>query len=185
MKKQKNQKDNLRLGIVVLGVLLFAFSHCKNPNGPDSNFKATLTIKNFCGATVEIYLDDNLIISVANGFEQFIDNITKGSHLLEAFKAGTDMLVATESVDFSTSGDYFWELYGPARIIVTNDYGETLRILINGEYLGDLDDTFSEEITKVTFGEHKLEAVKVSDDDVAASTTISVQEVKEYFWTIK
>jgi len=56
--------------------------------------------------------------------------------------------------------------------------------MVNGSYLGDLDDTYSEGISKVTFGEHRLDAIK-SNDDVAASITIDVTEVKDYFWTIQ
>ncbi len=185
MVKQIKQRINRSIGIIFLiGILLFALTSCKSPNGIDSNFIATITVTNLCGATVEIYMDDSLIFTIANGFEQVIDNIVKGSHLLEAFKAGTNMLVADEAIDISTSDDYWWEIYGPSRIIVTNKYGETLRIMVNGSYLGDLDDTYSEGISKVTFGEHRLDAIK-SNDDVAASITIDVTEVKDYFWTIQ
>lgn len=185
MVKQIEQRINRSVGIIFLmGILLFGLMNCKSPNGIDSNFEATIKVINLCGATVEIYIDDNLIFTLANGLEQVIDNIVKGSHLLEAFKAGTNMLVAAEAFDISTSGDYWWEIFGPSRIIVTNNYGETVKILVNGSYLGDLDDTFSEGITKVTFGEHKLDAIK-SNDEVAATITIDVTEIKDYFWSIQ
>jgi len=185
MVKQIEQRINRSAGIIFfIGILLFGLMSCKSPNGIDSNFKATITVINLCGATVEIRMDDNLLFTVANGFEQVIDNIVEGSHLLEAFKAGTSMLVATEAIDISTSDDYWWDIFGPSRIIITNNYGETVRIRVNGSYLGDLDDTFSEGITKVTFGEHKLDAIK-SNDEVAASITIDVTEVKDYFWSIQ
>lgn len=182
---KREQKINRSVGIIFfIGILLFGLMNCKSPNGVNSNFKATITVINYCGATVEIHIDDNLIFTVANGFDQVIDNLVEGSHLLEAFKAGTNMLVATEAIDLSTSDDYWWEIFGPSRIIVMNNYGETLRIFVNGSYLGDLDDTFSEGITKVTFGEHILDAIK-SNDEVAASITIDVTEVRDYFWSIQ
>lgn len=185
MLKQIKQRINRSVGLIFLiGILLFALTSCKSPSGIDTNFEATITVANLCGATVEIYMDDNLIFSLANGFEQVIDNFVKGSHLLEAFKAGTNMLVATETIDISSSDDYWWDIFGPSRILVTNNYGETLRIMVNGSYLGDLDDTFSEGITKVTFGEHKLDAIK-SNDEIAASITIDITEVRDYFWTIQ
>lgn len=185
MAKQIKLRINRRGGIIFLiGILLFALTFCKSPSGIDANFEATITVTNLCGATVEIYMDDNLLFSLANGLEQVIDNFVKGSHLMEAFKAGTNMLVASEAIDISTSDDYWWDIFGPSRIIVANKYGETLRIMVNGSYLGDLDDTYSEGITKVTFGEHRLDAIK-SNDDVAASITIDVTEVKDYFWTIQ
>jgi len=181
VKQRINQSVRI---IFLIGILLSALTSCKSPTGIDSNFKATITVTNLCGATVEIHMDENLLFTVANGFEQVIDNIVEGSHLMEAFKAGTNMLVATEAINISTSDDYWWEIFGPSRIIVMNKYGETLRIIVNGSYLGDLDDTYSEGITKVTFGEHKLDAIK-SDDEVAASITIDVTEVKDYFWSIQ
>ncbi len=185
MVKQIEQRINRSVGIIFfIGILFFGPMSCKNPNGINSNFEATITIINLCGATLEIYKDDNLILTVANGFEQVIDNIIKGSHLLEAFKAGTNMLVASEAIDISISDDYWWEIFGPSRIVVTNNYGETIKILVNGSYLGDLEDTFSEGIAKVTFGEHKLEAI-IGDNEVAASITIDVTEVKDYFWFIQ
>ena len=185
MVKQIKQRINRNIGIIFLiGILLFALTSCKSPTGIDSNFIATITVTNLCGATVEIYMDDSLIFTIASGFEQVIDNIVKGSHLLEAFKAGTNMLVASEAIDISISDDYWWEIFGPSRIVVTNNYGETIKILVNGIYLGDLEDTFSEGIAKVTFGEHKLEAI-IGDNEVAASITIDVTEVKDYFWFIQ
>jgi hypothetical protein len=73
---------------------------------------------------------------------------------------------------------------GPSSITVTNKYGETLQIFADGILMGDLADTLSETITKVTIGEHTLTAVKKSDSTQVAETTIIVNEVKEYSWVI-
>jgi hypothetical protein len=184
MKNRIKQRMNQSAGIILfIGILLFALASCKSPNGVDSNIKAKITITNSCGASVEIYFDGRFSFVIANGLSQVIENIAQGAHLLDAWKEGTDMLVASEGFNISSSGDYTWQIEGPSRIIVTNKYGETLKIQIDGSYLGDLDNTYSEGITKITFGLHTLDAIK--NNTVVATITIDVTEVKDYYWEIE
>jgi len=89
-----------------------------------------------------------------------IEGVTEGVYSLKAYKTGTEILVFYGQVDAFLGGEYNWDIEGPCEIIVTNNYGETLQIHMNGTYLGDLDDSYSETISKVTFGEHALEAKK-------------------------
>ena len=67
---------------------------------------------------------------------------------------------------------------------MTNEFGETLKISADGTYQFDLDNKSSNAITKITFGVHSLSAAKKSDSAVVATTSIDVEEVKEYKWTI-
>lgn len=175
---------NRSAGIVLfVGLLLFALTNCKSPNGVDSNIVASIDITNLCGASVEIYFDGKFSFILADGLNRVIENIAQGAHILEAWKEGTDILVKSESFNVSSRVDLNLQIEGPSRIVVTNRYGETLKIQIDGIILGELDHTFSEGITKITFGLHTLNAIK-NDNTVAATTTIDVTDVIDYFWYI-
>ncbi|MFC2157292.1 hypothetical protein ACFLT9_05590 [Acidobacteriota bacterium] len=175
-------KINRTIGIIILiAISMFAITSCKSPSGVD--IVATVTINNACGAAVEIYMDGIFRFILATGLSQAIENVAEGAHLLDAWKEGTEILVNSDGFNISSSGGYNWDIPGPSRIVITNNYGETLSIYLNGDLLGTLDNTFSEGVNEITFGQHNLEAKK-NDNSTAATFTIDVTDVGEFFWEI-
>lgn len=167
----------------LLGIFLFTFMSCKSPSGPD-DLTADVTVNNGCGVAADVFMDGTFKVSVENGSNKVIGDVTKGVHLFEAKKAGTAMLVFSGTLDIDPSYNYVLVIEGPSTIVVNNKYGETLQITMDGTVLGDLEDESSKTISKVTLGVHSLKAAKKSDSTVVASTSIDVNEVKEYTWTI-
>lgn len=71
-----------------------------------------------------------------------------------------------------------------ARIVVTNKYGESLDIFMDGQFQFALGHKAQNNIRYVTLQDHVLEAKKQSTDTVVASTTISVASKIDYPWVI-
>lgn len=71
-----------------------------------------------------------------------------------------------------------------ARIVVTNKYGESLDIFMDGQFQFALGHKAQGTIRYVTLQDHVLEAKKQSTDTVVASTTISVASKIDYPWVI-
>ena len=183
MPRLKNLRQTA--GIFILsGIILLAFANCKSPNSPDDTFEAHITIENDCGATLDIFLNGILIFSLDQGLNGTIEDQSQGTHSLEAKLTGTEVLVASETFEIITRGNYTWTVEGPASIVVNNEYGETLQIFGNGALLGDIDDKNNVTITNVRYGKYIFEASKLSDNTLVATTTIDVTEIKEYTWTI-
>lgn len=185
MPRLKKQKIIRTAGTAaLLGILLMALMSCKSPSSPAEDLKGYIHVNNTCGAAVDIILGDVFNTSLENNSSTTIEIVTEGIYLLGAYKTGTEILVFYGQVEVFLGGNYNWDIEGPCEIIVTNNYGETLQIHINGTYLGDLDDSYSESILKVTFGEHTLEAKKPSNSEIVASTTFELIDVGNYFWEI-
>jgi hypothetical protein len=170
--------------VVLLGALLFSFISCTSPNSPN-NQTTDVTVANLCGTVVDIFMDGSLQLSLENDHYATISNVSRGSHLFEAKKKGTQILVSSATITIDPNQTYEYDIESPCAINVTNEYGETLKISADGTYQFDLDNKSSNAITKIPFGVHSLSAAKKSDSAVVATTSIDVQEVKEYKWTIK
>jgi len=169
-----------------LGIgLLFFCMHCKSVTGSDEGFSARILIYNNCGATLDIYLDDNYQFAIADGTTETIKDLTEEEHKLNAFLTGTNTLVLSESFNATDEGDYEWTINGQATIAVKNGYGETLYIYENSEYLGHIEDNETVTVPDVAFGSYNFEATTAENSTVIASATIEVTEIKEYSWIIQ
>jgi hypothetical protein len=94
------------------------------------------------------------------------------------------ILVSSATLTIDPNKSYEYDIESPCAVNVTNEFGETLKISADGTYQFDLTDKSSNAVTKIPFGVHTLSAAKKSDGTVVATTSIDVQEVKEYKWTI-
>jgi hypothetical protein len=178
----KKHRITQTAGIVILLCMLFLpFMSCKTS---DEDLSATIYVNNQCGKALDIFMDGNFQFLLEYELSATIESIAFGLHQFEAKIAGTDTQVSSVEVEITSGGEYDWTIQGPSTITITNAYGETLQIYMNGSYLGDIEDTADQTIGSVTFGEHSLEAMKEIDNETAASITIDVTEIKEYFWII-
>ena len=71
-----------------------------------------------------------------------------------------------------------------ARIIVTNNYDETLDIYMDGVLQFTLADDESDKIRDVTLDEHELEAKRAGTSTVVDDETFDVTSYTDYAWTI-
>ena len=182
--KQCLQIKHIVLLLLGLGLLLPALS-CKSATSPDGEFEARIIVYNNCGAAVDVYLDDILQFTVAEGGSDIIESLTEEEHKLDAYLTGTTTLVLSESFDATVEGDYEWTISGQATIVVTNQYGKTLYIYESGSYLGYLADDESVTISDVPFGSYYFEATTTEGSTtIVASASIEVTAIIEYSWTI-
>ncbi len=165
--------------------LLFSGMSCKSVTGSDEGFAARILIYNNCGATLDIFLDDNFQFAIADGNTDIISDLTEKEHKLDAFLTGTNTLVLSESFDATDEGDYEWTINGQATIAIKNDFGETLYTYENSEYLGHIEDNETVTIPDVAFGSYNFEATIAESSTVIAAATIEVTEIKEYSWIIQ
>jgi len=168
----------------LLGIFLFSFMSCKSPSSPEENLTTTVTVNNVSGMTVDVFMDGTFKVSINNENSGDIENVTAGSHLFDAKKTGTEMLVFSATMDIDPGYNYTLVIEGPSTVTVTNNYGETLQLTVDGTSWTDLDDQSKATLNKVPFGVHNLVAAKKSDSTIVASTSIDVEEVKDYGWTI-
>jgi hypothetical protein len=73
---------------------------------------------------------------------------------------------------------------GEADIIVSNDYGETVDIYMDGSFKFALRYKNSIEIDNVSLEEHELEAREPGSGKIVDSTTIDVEDKIDYAWTV-
>ncbi len=186
MMKLKKHKKTQHAGIIIwLGFFVLASISCKNPTSPDDEaLQANIIASNECGVTADVYMDGNLQFSVEYQYYNTIENVSLGTHELEAKKQGTETLVAAVSAEVSNLTNYVWNILSSINLIVSNEYGEILSIYAAGNYLDDLSSPGTMTIQNVPYGEHLLEAVRPSDETKVASITINIDEKKEYYWTI-
>lgn len=71
-----------------------------------------------------------------------------------------------------------------ARIIVYNNYGESLNIYMDGSFQFLLEHEDDEKIRNVSLDEHELEAKNPSTNAVVDSEEIDVTDYVDYTWTI-
>jgi hypothetical protein len=166
------------------GIMLAVLICCTSSSGPE-DFEAYIVANNNTGISLDIFMDGTYQFTVAHQESLRIENVPQGTHLLEAYQAGTSTLIFSGEIEVQTSGNYMWMLEGPSTIKVTNEYGEKLQITLDGNVLGEIDDLSSQTIDKVTVGLHSLTAAQVSDGTTVATASIDVDEVKEYTWLIR
>jgi hypothetical protein len=147
---------------VCLGILALALFSCKNPAGTDNDQQPYITVQNDCGIDLDIYMDGVFQFYLDNGEYYAIQNVAPGTHLLEAKKKGTDILVKSYTAETSANFSYTWTISSNAQL----------------------------EITKLLFAtspyrEHLIEAKKQGGTTVVASTTIDVIEDVLYTWIIQ
>jgi hypothetical protein len=185
MGKLRKQTKRQFLGAAVcLGIFLLASSGCKNTTTPDGDEKPTITVRNDCGLAVDIYMDGVYQFFLENKEYYYIENVTLGTHELEAKKKGTETLLKSESAEISENTDYTWTISSTASVMITNNYGETLSLYGDGTYRTDIGNQSSVSITNIPYGEHLFEAKRPNESQVLASTHIEVLGDNGYTWTI-
>jgi Ca2+-binding RTX toxin-like protein len=186
MLRQKKLEGMGAAGIaVLLGLFLFSVPSCKSPTSPAENLSTTVTINNGSGADVDVFMDGTFEITVGNGASADVEGVSGGSHLFEAKKQGTEMIVFSVTLDVDTGYAYTLTIEGPAIISISNQYGEDLQLYVEDEYVADIQNNSTFVLDKVPFGTHNLTVKKKSDSTVVATKTFDVTEVKTYTWEIK
>jgi hypothetical protein len=94
------------------------------------------------------------------------------------------MLVFSGPLDITDNLKYIWVIEGPSYIVITNKYGETLDIYMNGSFVGPVPDKEGWVIPSVGFGTHEMVAARSVDGIVVEKLNLEVVEVAEYQWTI-
>lgn len=192
---QKRRKGPY-LGIwlfLLLGVLAFSLVSCDSLFGPSEEEEeeeeegeiARIIISNLYGEALDIYMDGTFQFLLENEDEEKIRDVSHEEHLLEAKRQGTNELVDSEEIDVVSDVDYSWTIDDHPDINVTNSYGETLKIYMDGNYQFDLVDEENRWIIDVAFGERFLKALRASDDKEIASTTIDIEKNQDYSWVIQ
>jgi hypothetical protein len=165
------------------GILCLSLMGCKKASTTTSVATSVL-IANQCGVTVAITMDGVSEFAIADGASDSVENVSQGSHLFEAKKSDTGDLVYSTTLDTLVGTSYTLTVPGPATVLITNRYGEILKIYVDDVYLGDIGDQVSQTVSRVRFGSYKYSASRKSDAKVVATTTVAVTEVKEYGWVI-
>lgn len=166
----------------VSGLLLLTFIGCKSPTSSDTT--SSIVVTNSCGATIDVYLDGTLKVTIENGSDNTILNVAAGSHLLEAKKSDTGVLISSLTLTITASSSTSVTFEGPASLRITNLYGEILGIYMDDQWAGDIGDQITQTMHKVTFGTHVFTGKTKTDGTVVATVTIDVTEAIEYTWTI-
>lgn len=184
MNQRKAQSVLSKAFVICLGILTLFLVGCKNPAGPDDT-QPYITVRNACGIALDIYMDGIFQFYLEDYEYYYIENVTPGTHLLEAKKKDTDILVKSETVETSGDSSYTWTITSAASLTITNNYGETLDIYGDGEFKFEIADQAETPISNIPYGEHLLEAKKTGGTTVVASTTIDIIEDIQYTWVIQ
>ena len=167
---------------VCLGTFLLASSGCKNTTTPDE--KPKITVRNDCGIAVDIYMDGVYQFYLEQKEYLYIENVTPGTHMLEAKKKGTETLLKSVSAEILATSNYTWTIGSTASVTIINHYGEKLSVYGDGAYQTDLEDQESDLVQNAPYGEHLFEAKRPNQSEVVASTRIEVLGDNAYTWTI-
>ncbi len=184
--KQELKKACSSIGIFILtGILVMTLIRCKSPTSPNGQGEADIIVYSKYEETLDIYMDGNFLFSIGYKSSIEIDNVSLEEHELEAKKTNTDIVIDKETITVEEKADYSWTIDDPPDINVTNNFGKTLKIYMDSEYQFDLVDEENRWIIDVPYGERFLKATRASDGKEVASTTIHVDENKDYYWTIE
>jgi hypothetical protein len=182
----KRWEPSLFLAIAIcLATLTLSLTTCKNPTSTDTDQEPYITVINSCGIALDIYMDGIFQFYLENNEYYYIQNVSVGSHLLEAKRKGTTILVRSYTADIQESSGYTWTIPSNAALKITNNYGETLDIYGDGTYQSDLTDQTDLLVPSIPYGEHLLEAKVHGGTTVVNSTTLSIYEDITYTWIIK
>ncbi|MGB7296846.1 MAG: hypothetical protein WBC70_14770 [Candidatus Aminicenantales bacterium] len=171
--------------IICLAFLSLALINCNNPTGADEDTEPYITIRNSCGIALDIYMDGTFQFYLENNEYYHIENVTLGTHLLEAKRKDTDILVKSQTAEIQGNYSYTWTISSNAALKITNNYGETLDIYGDGEYQSDLADQSDAVFPSIPYGEHLIEAKITGGTTVVASLTIEIIEDITYTWVIQ
>jgi hypothetical protein len=169
--------------VVLLSIALAVIPSCKEPTTPVANIGSVL-VYNYCGATVDAYLDGVLRATIETDDYDTIVEIPPGSHTVRAYLEGTQDLVAEGTYEVEAAVQYTLYVYGIATISVTNQFGEILKIYMDDTYVGDIGNDITQTIYGVPFGTRAMVAKKRSDDTEAATASIDVITIADYPWII-
>ncbi|MGA2361545.1 MAG: hypothetical protein ABSG73_03705 [Candidatus Aminicenantales bacterium] len=178
---KKPGRSGAALMAALAGLLWLSSVSCKSSTS--SSTTGTITVTNSCGATIIVYLDGTSRATIETGSSDTIESVTIGSHLLEAKKSDTGVLINSRTLTVTTSGVSV-TIGGAASLRVTNQYGEILRIYLDASYLGDIGDQITQTIPYITFASHVFTAETKTSTTVVATITIDVTDVTQYTWTI-
>jgi hypothetical protein len=170
----------LSLGIALA---LTAVPGCKDATTPVANI-GSIVAYNYCGMTVDVYLDGVYRTKVADQDYETVVEIPPGSHKIQAFMEDTQNLIAEGTYEVEAAMQYAFYVYGVATITVTNQFGEILRIYMDDVYVGDIGNNITQTIYMVPFGTRALVAKRRSDDTEAATTSIDIVAIADYPWII-
>jgi hypothetical protein len=171
------------VAVALAGCGLVLVGGCKSSTSPET-VAQSITVQNSCGATIEVFLDGTLELTVEAATSGTLSDISVGSHLIEARKEETEIILYSETLDFVAGQTYSITIEGQASMRITNDTADILSIYVDSAFLGDIGPGLSQVVHRVSFGEYSLEAKKRSDGTSVATTTIEVTDIMEYDWTI-
>jgi len=185
----KPRKGTRRINLIMRSLLLLAFLGlsligCKSPMSPKGG-EADLIIFNEYSDTLDIYINDSFRFAILKNSNVEVDNIPLGTYKVEAKIAGTDIVIASETIEILEKIDYNWMIDDPPDINVTNSIGDDVTVYMDDNYQFDLAHGEDRWIIDVPFGKHFLKAIRVRDATQIASTTINVAENIDYSWTIE
>ena len=169
---------------LILGTTIFALVACKSPTSTDASGEADIIITNDYGSAVDIYMDGEFKFTIADKWTIEIDDVEIKEHLLEAKETGTQTVIVSNTIDVTERTDYAWTVDDPPDIDIINNSDEILRISLDGTYMFEIGEEEDRWIMDVAFGERLLQAFSAETDLEVASTTIKVEEYKDYTWTI-
>jgi hypothetical protein len=164
------------------GLLILAAASCKSSS--TSTTEATINVANNSGATVNVYLDGTLKLTLTDAGNSTIENVGAGTRLIEIYTSDSGLLILSKSLTVEVGGNYAVVAEGVGSLRISNAYGEILSIYQDGSYLGDIGDQISLVITKIRFGGHTYEARQRGGTTAVASTTFQVTDASEHSWLI-
>ncbi len=179
---KKSGRPGAALTAAISGLLLLTVIGCKSPTTTDT--ASSIIVTNACGAKVDLYMDGALKTSIETGLDATISNVVAGSHLLEAKKSDTGVLITSLTLTIKASTSTSVSIDGPASVRITNLYGEILGIYVDDNWAGDIGDQITQTLHFITFGSHVFTAKTKTDGTVAATVTIDVTDAIEYIWSI-
>ena len=169
---------------ICLAILVLALFSCKNPTSTGDE-QPYITVKNGCGIALDIFMDGAFQFYLANTEYFTIQNVSLGTHLLEAKRKDTDILVKSHTAEIAASFGYTWTISSNASLKITNNYGETLDIYGDGTKQDEVADQSDLFVANIPYGEHLIEAKKQGGTTVVASTSIDIIEDILYTWIIQ
>ena len=170
---------------MLLGILTVSSIDCKSPLDPGTEDITTyVTLLNIYGEPLDFYLDGVFIVTVEHESTFTVPNVTAGVHIFEAKITGTNTVVQSETVVVDIYLTYEWTVGNIPDINVINQYGEALRVFIDGTQVFTIEHEQNNWIQELALGEYFLEAKKQSDDQVVDTITIVIAEYKDYEWII-
>jgi len=178
---------------LIMVVLTLGLTGCESIFGPkaeesteeETAKEARIVVTNNYGQALDIYMDGKFQFTLESEQDRKIRNVSLDEHKMEAKLPGTNTVVDTETVDVTGYADYAYAIDDPPDINISNNYGKPLKIYMDNVYKFDLLYKENRWIMDVSFGQHFLKAILVENNKEVASTTIDVDQNKDYTWIIQ